>query len=277
MKLKDTITPQQTVDLFNGEVVGFFPYLVLSSDSFYKHLYELCLNYYTSRSAEKTISPVFDRIINLHKEGNLSKSVEQIIGEMIRGKFIEKWERVYSVLVTEQYDALHNKDYTDTKEANNRDVDTYNSNKNRNGTNTDTVTFDTTVVDDGKVGTKETTTRTSSDTNSIYGFNSIEPVGDSNSSEDITETVVGDANDNTTHNSRTRTGTETKDYTLGESEAHTGTDTKDITIDETVKKVGRDVSAAELIEAELNLRNSTIFFDVVYKDIDSILTLKIYV
>ena len=278
MKLRETLTTEQTIEMLNGNVVGIFPSMILSNDKFYSKLYELCFGYYMQRSGEKTISLTYDRLLQLVNENaDITETAESLIGKLIRGKFLEKWNRVYDVLISEQYNALQNQDFTEQKTGNNQNVDTYNSTKAKQGTNTDTTTYDTNVEDNGKTGTSETTTRSAEDYNNVYGFNSTSPVSDTLTNETTSETIVGEADKNTSHNIQTKTGTEAKQFGINESENHTGTDTTDISIDENVNRSGRNVSGAELINEELNLRNTQLFFDIIYSDIDSIATLKIYI
>lgn len=278
MKLFETLTTGQIIKMFRGEVVGFFPYMILSNDKFYSKLYDLCFGYYMQRSGEKTISLTYERLLQLANEKyTITETAESLIGKLIRGKFIEKWNRVYDVLISEQYNALQNQDFTEKKTGNNQNIDTYNSTKAKQGTNTDTTTYDTNVEDNGKRGTSETTTRSVEDSNDVYGFNSSTPVGDTLSNETTSETIVGEADKNTSHNIQTKKGTEAKQFGINESENHTGADTTDISIDENVNRSGRNVSGAELINEELNLRNTQLFFDIIYSDIDSIATLKIYI
>lgn len=278
MKLRETLTTEQTIEMLNGNVVGIFPSMVLSTDKFYSKLYDLCFGYYMQRSGEKTISLTYERMLHLVKENaDVTDTAENLIGKLIRGKFLEKWNRVYDVLISEQYNVLQNHDFTEQKTGNNQNVDTYNSTKAKQGNNTDTTTYDTNVEDNGKRGTNETTTRNVEDANDVYGFNSVSPVGDTYSNETTSETIVGEADKNTSHNIQTKKGTESKQFGIDESESHTGTDTTDISIDETINRSGRNVGGAELITEELNLRNTQLFFDIVYSDIDSITTLKIYI
>ena len=278
MKLRETLTRQQTIDLISGNVVGIFPSMILSEDAFYSKLYELCLGYYTERSGEKTISITYERFITfINDNPEINKTPEELIGDLIRGKFLDKWNRVYDVLITSQYDALNNRESVEEKTGNNQNKDTHNTTKSKQGTNSDITTFDTNVEDNGKTGTNETTTRNVEDANDVYGFNSSSPVGDTYSNEITSETIIGDADKNTSHNIRTKTGTENKQFGINESENHTGTDTTDITINENIIKRGRDGSGAELITEELNLRNTQLFFDIIYSDIDSIATIQIYI
>lgn len=278
MKLRETLTKQQTIDLLSGNVVGIFPYMILSEDVFYGKLYELCLGYYTARSGEKTISMTYERFISLLNENTeINKSPEELLGSLIRGKFIDKWNRVYDALITSQYDALSNREFVVDRTGNNQNKDTHNTTKAKQGTNSDITTYDTNVEDNGRTGTSETTTRNVQDANDVYGFNSSTRVSDTYSNETTSETIVGEADKNTSHNVQTKTGTENKQFGINESETNTGTDTTDITISEKLVKSGRDGSGAELITEELNLRNTQLFFDIIYSDIDSIATLQIYI
>lgn len=278
MRLKETLTKQQMVDLLSGSTVGIFPYIVLSTDLFYNKLYDLCLGYYTARSAEKTISPTYERYIQFIKDNSeITKTPEELMGKLIRGKFLDKWNRVYDVLINSQYDALNNKEYSEIKTGNNQNKDTYNTTNAKEGSNTDTTTFNTKIDDVGSRGTSEVVTRSVETADDVYGFNSVEAVGDTKSNETVNETIVGDKDKNTSQNTQNKTGTESRDFGINESERKTGTDTRDITINEQTVKSGRDDSGAELITKELNLRNTQLFFDIIYADIDSITTLQIYI
>lgn len=324
MKIKDTLSLEEKTNLFiNDTTVGIFTTLFEETDPFYSLAYNMCLGYYTVRSANKSVSPIYEQMFEYVKEilksqNELDSYNEQeiinVVNEkmgsaIIRPKFIDKWNRVYSALMTTQYDILHGFEHNETKvgdnsdtttydtsvgkTGNNSDSITYNSSNEKVGNNTDTITYDTNSEDNGSTGTKEVTTINRENSSDIYGFNSVSPVGDSADTETSTETVTGNANDNTTHNVNTKTGTETKDIVIGEtisksgsdtknitiseSENKTGTDTKNFVINETINKSGRNSTGAELIEAELNMRNKEIFFDIVYADIDSIATLQIYI
>ena len=134
--------------------------------------------------------------------------------------------------------------YTETKVANNDEQITYNSK----------------VEDNGNEATNMVTKTNNENSNDTYGFNSSSPVGNDLSYGSDTETVIGDKDSNTTHNTRDKTGN----------------DNKNATVNENTTRNGRDVTGAELIQKELNLRNKEIFFNTIYKDIDSIATLQIY-
>lgn len=310
MKMIETLTTQQKVDMLNGASVGIFPSMILPDDIFFDRVGDICLGYYTARSGEKTISPAYEKYLELISQDlGVQSTAETIIGRLIRSKFLDKWNRVYEVLLSEQYNALENQYYKEhkggenkdekvydtevKKDGNNSDLTTYNTTLKKDGSNADTTTYDTSVEDDGNTGTEEITTRESKNKSDVYGFNSLNPVGDSEDTEDATETVSGSADKNTSHNLQTKTGTENKEFTIDETQAKSGTENKDLVIDETERKTGtdttnytisedytkngRDIAGAELVNMELNLRNEQIFFDIIYADIDSIATLQIYI
>lgn len=292
MKMKETLTLEEKTNLFiNGEVVGIFNGMILPTDPFFNLAHSMCLGYYTVRSSNKTVSPIYEQAYEYAKEvlasqgdsGEIDKYevialTNTLIGSsIIRPKFIDKWVRVYDTLITKQYDALKGFEHTEHKDGNNSDTTIYDTSVGKTGNNTDTITYDTNTEDNGKTGTKETTTINRENSADVYGFNSVSPVGDNVDTDNSTETVVGNADDNTSHNVQTKTGTDTKNFSISETENKTGTDTKKFVIDEDVTKSGRNNTGAELVEAELNLRNTQIFFDIIYKDIDSVATIPLYI
>lgn len=253
MMMKDTLTLNDKKSLYVDKTqVGFFTTLFNSNDKFYSLAYEICFGYYTTRSAYKTVSPIYERIYeylldSLEVEVFPNDVITQtniLLGQFIRSKYIDKWTRIYSALFEQDYDVLKDYDYTEHKGADNSNTTTYNTN----------------VEDNGKVGTKETTVTNRSNNNDIYGFNSSNPVGDSSSDENSTETVTGNADENTTHNTKLKTGTDTEVFNSSE----------DIT------RTSRNNTGADLINSELNMRDTKIFFDIIYKDIDSIATIPLY-
>lgn len=280
MKLIETLSESDIENLYSGYSVGIFKSLFTQEDIFYDLSIMMCRGYYLYRSASKEISPIFKRLYDLYEKFIStipSNQPDYKIGQLIRSTYIDKWKRIYNILITEQYNPLNNSEHNETKSGTNSATETHTNSKSRLGNNSDTTTYDTEVEDNGQTGTHETVTRKSDTQNDIYGFNSIDPSGDTKSTEDISETTVGDSDKNTNHNTQTKTGTETKLFGLNETENNTGNDTSSSNTNETITKSGRDGSGASLIKEELNLRNTQIFFDIVYRDIDSIATLQIYI
>lgn len=245
MKILEMLSEQERTQLLDGTTVGFFENLLVPTDSFYDSLYDICLGYFISHSGCKTVSPTVEKLMYLTNSEVITPTINATLSTIIRNKFIDKWERIYNALIVEQYNVLDNKTYTETK----------------TGDNTDTINYNSTVEDDGNTGTNVTTSTTNENNSDVFGFNSSTAVGSDVDSGTNTETVIGDKESNTSHNIRTKGGN----------------DSKTLTINETHNTSGRDVSAPELIKKELNFRNSTTFFDIVYNDIDSITALQIYI
>lgn len=245
MKIIETLTNQQKIDMLSGEIVGFFPSMIINTDTFFEMLPELCLGYYTYRSGEKIVSPTYEKIKSIvESDENSNMTLDQVLGRLIRNKYLDKWNRVYRALVEEQYNPAND----------------YESTRKRTGKNTDETLYDTTVEDNGNTSTNETITRNISNSDEIYGFNSEVAVPTEDSSEISSETTEAEADKNTTHNKQVKSGTDTNTYN----------------IDETSTITGRNRNASSNIQRELELRNKQTFFDVIYGDIDSIVALSIY-
>lgn len=210
-----------------------------TTDDWYGVGGECCANYYFQRSGLKTISPAYKQFIDLlgNDEGSFS------MGKLIRAKCLEKWQRVYTSL-TANYETLNSKEDTTT----------------RSGTGKDDIAYGSSTESNGKTASNVTTKTSTDNSDDIYGFNSIEPVGDSKSTETATETITGEADKNTTYNKQSKTGS----------------DTKSNSYEETVKTHGRDKPASSLIDSELKMRDKWLFFNIVCNDIDEVATLAIY-
>jgi hypothetical protein len=242
----DTLTTQQKSELLQGNYVGIFPTMFLDTDEFYSTLSQICFGYYMERSGNKSISPSYERLIEMSKSAEgLEETAEQLLGKYIRGKYIAKWRRVYDALVFRNYDPLNDYERVESK---------YGDNYNK-------TTYDTSVVNDGNSSMSEKTVRDVETGDDVYGFNSENVVGESKSTDSLVETVTGDAEHNKTHNAQTKSGS----------------DSNYIKINESYNRRGRDNSAAKLIAEELDMRSQQIFYDIIYSDIDSIATLQIYI
>lgn len=246
MRVIETLTTEQKISLFQGNVVGIFNSMITDEDLYSNIKYDLCFGYYINRSGYKTVSPIYTRYKALIDSGvQLGDPIEQIIGTYIRSKFLDKWNKIYSSLVAKEYDALNNIDVTETK----------------TGNNSDTTTFDTSVEDTGETGTYEITTRAEENSDDVYGFNSTSAVGDSYSVDRVSEAVIGDKDRNTNHNKQDKTGTESKVFGINES----------------VTKSGRWYgNPTQSIREEIEMRIMFTFMDIMYRDIDSVFTCPLY-
>lgn len=246
MRVKDSLTAQEIEDMLVSRLpVGIFPFIIRQTDPYYNLSAEMCVGYYIGHSGMKTLSPLYMRLKELIEEHPNSDDINDIIGTMIRERFLSKWSKVYDLLITKEYDALNNIDITETKTGNNTDVTTY----------------DTNIENTGEVGTHEVTTTNEENADDVYGFNSTSPVPDSYSTGSLSETVVGDKDKNTNHNIQAKTGTESKAFGIDES---------------TVKKGRWYGDPTEAVRKEIEMRIKFNFFDIVYRDIDSVLTCPLY-
>ena len=341
MRIHETLTKAEKISLLNGNSVGIFDTMIQNGDSFYSYKNSLCLGYYTEHSANKTISPAYNDLIDFIGENSeVTSTPEQLMGNMVRSKFLDKWTRIYNALCVTTYNPLYENEKVKSKDGDNLDIITFNttvekdaSNKDettfgkqiqnskadtesvtygnkvtKEGEETDTTTYDVSSETNGTKGTKTTTERSNNEDNKVFGFNSSVAVGDTSSVADETETVIGLDTDNTDYSLNEKTGTETVeksyneensktgtdntvrtavdtetnsgkdtvDYTVDEEEKKTGTERYSHTIDEDETEHGRTTSPSELLQKELDFRSKEIFFDIVYRDIDSITTLQIY-
>lgn len=191
-----------------------------------------------------------------------------------------------------------------TKDTNN----TTNTTKNDNIVTTKNTT-NTTIAEEA-TSTDKTVTTTSDDNNNVYGFNSVTAVGSDESNSTNTERTMGEAENNKTTTSETLNGREsgnetealTSEETLvgsekyKETEALTGEekftkhDTDTITENEersgnnvadknhTLLKEtsGHNIPVVDMFDKEISFRDRQVFYDIVYKDIDSVIALEIY-
>ena len=91
MKLIETLTIQNKIDLLNGNIVGIFKSIFSANDKFYSQVPNMCSEYYLNWSGEKTISPIYEKVIYLLSEQiSITRNAEEIIGSNIRDRFIDK-------------------------------------------------------------------------------------------------------------------------------------------------------------------------------------------
>lgn len=99
-------------------------------------------------------------------------------------------------------------------------------------------------------------TETENDTTeaSVYGFNSVSPVPSGEATRNGSVTVSGDSNDNESHTTDTETGTRTL--------------TRHGNIGVTTSQ--------QMLQSEITLRTTYNFVQMLYKDVDSVMTLLVY-
>lgn len=180
---------------------------------------ELALQYYIERSADKTISPIFDRLIEEYGSPT-QNDVINCLTIIISQKFAFKWYKIYSAF-TKEYQPLENYDMEEIRTPN------LTENVKRNQS--------TDIHQETESG--------------IYGFNST--------TSNPTATGEGDTTglkaNNETEDLKTNTGTEslTRHGNIGVT------------------------TSQQMLESEIKLRQYGLLEEI-FKDIDSILCLKIY-
>lgn len=197
--------------------------------------------YYLKRSGYKTISPLFTQL----KINNTTTYLNDL-ARVIINLYRDKWNKLYDLILVNDYNPLNNKNITTTKANTKNNINTP----------------DITITDDTGTATKTTVATTDSTNNSTYGFNDTAGAVPSDKSENTNNVITsGNANENTVHNTNIKTGTETD----ASSE------------NETISVLGYDANKIQdNIESEITLRNKYNFYDIVMGDIDTILVTNVY-
>lgn len=277
MILLETLTTTQKVQLMNGNSVGIFDELITSFDPFYDLKVPMCLGYYMGHSGYRTISPMYSRFIEMVKENDeVTDTADNIISRYIRDKFIKKWILEYNLLADNAYNPLEEYYESESREQAVAETRGYDSAEERTGTDTDTHSYVLNGSTETTVKKKEVTTREGEIDDSTYGFNSSLAVPKDKSENSATITVEGDPAENIATGSESKASTDTLTKGINNKTEHTGEDTVARNDTTETERSGRRTSGADLVERELDLRSKQIFFDIVFKDIDSILTIPIY-
>lgn len=236
IRVKDLFKTTQIINDY-----GIFKQLITNySDNFpfITDAFSYDLEYLFGYSAEKYIAPLWNK---LYQENNIVP-IELI--DLIAVKYKDKWNRIYKAYIQADYDLLQ--DYYETK------LETPNL--------TETETPDLTITNLDKTKSKITETNNEKNEDLTYGFNSIEAVNKDDNKLNSTNVVEGNLEDNISDRTEQRTGTNTVHKT-GSNQIE-------------ISGLGRN-TPQEMIEKELELRKRN-FIDMLYKDLDKILTLAIY-
>lgn len=237
------------------------------------------LDYHGNRSGEKIISPLINKLL---VDGELSEENKNRLVSLLWKKYGFNWVRSWESLQLE-YNPIENysMEYKET-EFKTLKID---GSKVVDKTITEGGTIDKT--NSGTVGTVDTENETmsGSDTynsntnNGIYGF-------DSGSSTPSDTTTTEQTNNTNSSNNKNKTNTVTdnrnelltKNLTLSDSTTDTDDSTHTTDVLHTEKKSGNIgvTTTQEMLESELKLRFNWKIFDLIYRDIDNILTINIF-
>lgn len=255
----------------------------------------LDLEYHGNRSGQKYISPLVDKMLI---NGELSDTNKGKLASVIFTMYGKNWEKLWNTLSFD-YDPIENYRMVETETtqgtSSNTSVKTGSYTDAHSGSDThDTdgtvkYTGDDTVKHTGTDTTQNTGTITNTGTveTSVYGFNSSNkvPAGASEPNTTTTNNLT-DTNTKNLTDTDTKNLTDTTDMSLTDTYNSTMTHT-DNNLTDTI--TGSDTgnrqltrsgnigvtTSQQMIESERILWD-WIFFDRVFKDIDSVLTLSCY-
>lgn len=200
----------------------------------------LDLDYFYNTSGQKTVSPLVRRFLN--GTDKITDVQKTLLANVIYKMYIKNWNKEYAVLGFD-YDPISNYDSTEHETIESENANT------RANTGTQS------MAGNGS----SNSTSTGSGESDVYGFNSSTAVKDSESSTSST-------NGTTTTDSTTRTDN------LSESQSGSGTVERSLT-----RKGNIGVTTSQqMLQSEIELWKWKFFYDIVFPDLDEILTTMTY-
>ena len=207
----------------------------------------LDFEYHGNRSGSKFVSPLVNNLLNA--DGELTSVERTRLAMIIFNKFKEKWNKLYATLELE-YNPIENYRMTEEEETvdDKNITDSYTRDRDVSGTNTGTV---------GNVaGATDTIT------NQVYGFDNGEPTNKDKS-----------VDSSSSNNTQTNNLANSESEDIEDSSEHNEDNTQNRTLTRS-GNIGVTTSQ-QMIESERNLWMWN-FYEQIFKDVDSVLTLKIY-
>ena len=241
---------------------------------------ELDMEYHGNISGDKYISPLVRKM----KAGDTLTDAEmKSLAGVIYTLYKDNWDKEWETMNL-QYNPIENynmvekmSDDITTDEYGRTHTRTDNTTHAKTGTETESRN----LTDRNTPNVTELTTPNLTDTsnNSVYGFNSsnASPTGTSTNAQTGTNTVTRSGTDTTTHTgSDTMTHNTTDRNTGTVTDADTGTDTHTRNYKLTRSGNIGVTTSQQMIEAQRNLYMWNLFYNVVFPDIDRVLTLSVY-
>lgn len=232
--------------------------------------------YLDGHSGERFCSNIINR--RLDDSNVLSSDNRTLISNILWAMFGIQWTRLWATMKPVEYDPLTNYQMQETMEG------TENSTRTPDLTKGDTGTVQTTGQDTrtpnlSRKGTgtvKDEGSGTNTNQNNLWGFNSPTSVP-----SDMSDGTATNENTTTRDLTETETGTDTTDRTntdtYNRSYTETGTDTTAGTSSRKLTRTGNigTNTFQNLLQQERNIWMYD-FFEQVFKDVDSVLTIPIY-
>ena len=236
----------------------------------------LDIAYLDGHSGERFCSNIINR--RLDDSSVLSSDNRTLISNILWAMFGIQWTRLWATMKPTEYDPLTNYQMQETMEG------TENSTRTPNLTKGDTGTVQTTGQDkrtpnltrNGTGTVNDNGSATNTNQNGIWGFNSSTSVP-----SDMSDGTATNENTTTRDLTETETGTDTTDRTntdtYNRSYTETGTDTTAGTSSRKLTRTGNigTNTFQNLLQQERNIWMYD-FFEQVFKDVDSVLTIPIY-
>lgn len=215
------------------------------------------MDYYYSRSGDKTISPLYEKLVLLEQAGSIPSAIDRI-ADIILQRYTNNWNSIYNVYVKSTYNPINDVDLSVEETSNDQLTD--NTTRER----TKDTTTDTTSESTSNSNTNQNSNNT--DNNNMYGFNSVTSVPTDESNGNSTSTTEVDNTINDSGNISTNDK---------ENETNDRTYNKDHTFTRTQTGKTSESSYQKMIEDELKLRQY-LFINEVYKCLDDVMCLGIY-
>lgn len=231
--------------------------------------------YFDTHSGERFSSRIITRRVG--DDGSLSSADRKTIATLVYARFRTQWSRLWATM-NPTFDPLTNYKMEETVEG------TESSTRTPDLTKGDTGTVQTTGQDKrtpnlSRKGTgtvKDDGSATNNNQNGIWGFNSSTSVP-----SDMSDGTATNENTTTRDLTETETGTDTTDRTntdtYNRSYTETGTDTTAGTSSRKLTRTGNigTNTFQNLLQQERNIWMYD-FFEQIFKDVDSVLTIPIY-
>lgn len=237
---------------------------------------DLDILYLDGHSGERYCSNFINHRLN--DSDVLSSDNRTLIANILWAMFGIQWTRLWATMKPAEYDPLTNYQMQETMEG------TENSTRTPDLTKGDTGTVQTTGQDkrtpnltrNGTGTVNDNSSSTNTNQNGIWGFNSSTSVP-----SDMSDGTATNENTTTRDLTETETGTDTTDRTnidtYNRSYTETGTDTTAGTSSRKLTRTGNigTNTFQNLLQQERNIWMYD-FFEQVFKDVDSVLTIPIY-
>ena len=228
-------------------------------------------DYYLANSGKKPIAPLVHNFLD--EDAHITNAGIAMLGKIIMAKFYEPWTHLlatyhitYSPIVN--YNITEHHAYEESGDHSSSDETTYG----KTVTTDDDSETDETVSDTEDITKQEVSTQR--DDADRYGYNSTTGVP-----TDRYNTVLNRNNDDSKESSSSRTGSANRDISVVSSGKDTVSGSKEDSTEGTrdITRSGLNgiVPIQKLIDDDRKLW-LTNFFDQVYHDIDSVMTLPIY-